>query len=53
MGELSTQLLNGTLIDSNGLVQKIVELGRIRDIQKLRDKHLYNITPLRDKKGIT
>jgi hypothetical protein len=52
MGELSVQLLNGTLIDSNGLVQKVVDQGRIPDLQKLRDKHLYNITPMRDKKGI-
>jgi hypothetical protein len=29
MGDLSVQLLNGALIDSNGLVQKVVDQGRI------------------------
>lgn len=52
MGTLSGELLNGHLFDSNGLIQKIVELGPITDLQKMRDKHLYNIAPWRDKRGL-
>lgn len=52
MGILSGDLLNGNLIDSNGLVRKIIELGPIQELQKLRDKHLYNIAPWKDKKGL-
>ncbi|KAL9893572.1 uncharacterized protein ACN2A1_008627 isoform 2-T2 [Glossina fuscipes fuscipes] len=52
MGSFSSELLNGHLIDSNGLIEKVVQLGPIADIQKLRDKHLYNITPLIHKPGI-
>ncbi|XP_055848738.1 microtubule-associated protein futsch isoform X3 [Episyrphus balteatus] len=52
MGSFSSELLNGHLVDSNGLIEKVVDLGPITDLQKLRDKHLYNITPFRDKKGL-
>lgn len=52
MGTLSGELLNGHLFDSNGLIQKVVELGPIPELQKMRDKHLYNITPWRDKRGL-
>ncbi|XP_037954566.1 uncharacterized protein LOC119684574 isoform X2 [Teleopsis dalmanni] len=52
MGSFSSELLNGHLIDSNGLIEKVVQLGPIADIQKLRDKHLYNITPLGHKQGL-
>ncbi|KAG4075870.1 hypothetical protein HA402_003696 [Bradysia odoriphaga] len=52
MGMLSGELLNGHLFDSNGLIQKVVDLGPIPELQKLRDKHLYNIAPWRDKCGL-
>lgn len=52
MGTISGDLLNGSIIDSNGLIQKIVDLGPIQELQKLRDKHLYNIAPWREKKGL-
>ncbi|XP_053946766.1 titin isoform X1 [Anastrepha ludens] len=52
MGSFSSELLNGHLIDSNGLIEKVVQLGPIPDIQRLRDKHLYNITPLHHKQGL-
>ena len=52
MGVLSGELLNGNLIDSNKLVQKVVDLGPIGELQKMRDKHLYNIAPWRDKRGL-
>lgn len=49
---LSGELLNGHLFDSNGLIQKVVDLGPISELQKMRDKHLYNVTPWRDKRGL-
>lgn len=52
MGTLSGELLNGHLFDSNGLIQRIVELGPIADLQKMREKHLFNITPWKDRKGL-
>ncbi|XP_046865166.1 uncharacterized protein LOC6649543 isoform X3 [Drosophila willistoni] len=52
MGSFSSELLNGHLIDSNGLIEKVVKLGPIADLRHLRDKHLYNIAPLRHKQGI-
>ncbi|XP_037922739.1 uncharacterized protein LOC119658944 isoform X1 [Hermetia illucens] len=52
MGTLSGELLNGHLIDSNGLIEKVVELGPIAELQKLREKHLYNIAPWQDRKGL-
>lgn len=52
MGTISAELLNGHLFDSNGLIQRIVDLGPITDLEKMREKHLYNITPWKDKKGM-
>lgn len=52
MGSFSNELLNGHLIDSNGLIEKVVQLGPIEDIKQLRDKHLYHITPLANKQGL-
>lgn len=52
MGLLSGEILNGNLIDSNGLIQRVVDMGPIEEVKKLREKHLYNISPWRDKKGI-
>lgn len=52
MGTLSGELLNGHLFDSNGLIQRIVELGPIADLQKMREKHLFNVTPWKDRKGL-
>ncbi|KAH8307692.1 hypothetical protein KR044_009507, partial [Drosophila immigrans] len=52
MGSFSNELLNGHLIDSNGLIEKVVQLGPIPDIKQLRDKHLYHIAPLGPKQGL-
>ncbi|XP_030559707.1 microtubule-associated protein futsch isoform X2 [Drosophila novamexicana] len=52
MGSFSNELLNGHLIDSNGLIEKVVQLGPIADIKHLRDKHLYNIAPMGNKQGL-
>ncbi|XP_034660307.1 titin-like isoform X7 [Drosophila subobscura] len=52
MGSYSSELLNGHLIDSNGLIERVVKLGPIADLRQLRDKHLYNIAPLRHKQGM-
>lgn len=52
MGTLSGELLNGHLFDSNGLIQKVVDLGPIPELQKMRDKHLYNITPWKDRQSM-
>ncbi|GAB0090539.1 microtubule-associated protein futsch isoform X1 [Sergentomyia squamirostris] len=48
MGTLSSELLNGNLIDSNGLVQRVVDLGSIEDLQQLREKHVYNVANFKD-----
>lgn len=52
MGSYSSELLNGHLVDSNGLIERVVKLGPIEDLRQLRDKHLYNIAPLRHKQGL-
>lgn len=52
MGTLSGELLNGHLFDSNGLIQKVVDLGPIPELQKMREKHLYNITPWKDRQSM-
>ncbi|KAM7361660.1 uncharacterized protein ACRADG_012618 isoform 3-T4 [Cochliomyia hominivorax] len=52
MGSFSSELLNGHLIDSNGLIEKVVQLGPIDDIQKLREKHLYSIAPIQHQQGL-
>lgn len=53
MGTLSGELLNGHLFDSNGLIQKVVDLGPINDLQKMRNKHLSNLAPWKEQKGFT
>ncbi|XP_031625410.1 uncharacterized protein LOC116342065 isoform X2 [Contarinia nasturtii] len=52
MGTLSGELLNGHLFDSNSLIQRIVDLGPIADLEKMREKHLFNVTPWKDRKGM-
>ncbi|XP_062701985.1 uncharacterized protein LOC109622744 isoform X2 [Aedes albopictus] len=52
MGALSSELVNGNLIDCNGLIQRIVDIGPIQDLQKLRDKHLNNISQLKDSSNL-
>lgn len=52
MGSFSSELLNGHLIDSNGLIEKVVQLGPIADIQKLRDKHLFTLAPIENQQGL-
>ncbi|XP_050067992.1 uncharacterized protein LOC126556647 [Anopheles maculipalpis] len=48
MGALSSELVNGSLVDSNALIQRVVDIGPITDLQKLREKHLNSITQLKD-----
>uniref|UniRef100_A0A903WZV9 Rab-GAP TBC domain-containing protein n=2 Tax=Anopheles gambiae TaxID=7165 RepID=A0A903WZV9_ANOGA len=48
MGALSSELVNGSLVDSNALIQRVVDIGPIADLQRLRDKHLNSITQLKD-----
>lgn len=52
MGLLSGDLLNGNLVDANSLVKRVVELGRVDDLERLREKHLNSIAPWKDKKKI-
>lgn len=52
MGALSAELLNGHLFDSNGLIQRVVDLGPIANLQKMREKQLFNVTPWKDRKGL-
>lgn len=52
MESLSAELLNGSLIDSNGLVQKISDLGPIPDLQKMRAKHLSNVVNIKNQKEL-
>ena len=40
MGTLSSELLNGNLIDANRLIHMISTLGPISNLQQLRQKHL-------------
>uniref|UniRef100_A0A182PBG0 Rab-GAP TBC domain-containing protein n=1 Tax=Anopheles epiroticus TaxID=199890 RepID=A0A182PBG0_9DIPT len=48
MGALSSELVSGSLVDSNALIQRVVDIGPIADLQRLRDKHLNSITQLKD-----
>uniref|UniRef100_A0A182NL92 Rab-GAP TBC domain-containing protein n=1 Tax=Anopheles dirus TaxID=7168 RepID=A0A182NL92_9DIPT len=48
MGALSSELVNGSLVDSNALIQRVVDIGPIPDLPKLREKHLNSITQLKD-----
>lgn len=43
MGVLSGDLLNGSLIEANELVERVVAMGAIHGLHKMRDKHLNNI----------
>ncbi|EAT33292.1 AAEL014425-PA [Aedes aegypti] len=52
MGALSSELVNGNLIDCNGLIQRIVDIGPIENLQKLREKHFNNITQLKDSSNL-
>lgn len=51
MGAISGELLNGHLFDSNGLIQRIVDLGPINDLDKMREKHRLNAEQWKDRKG--
>ncbi|XP_049280596.1 uncharacterized protein LOC125762489 isoform X2 [Anopheles funestus] len=48
MGALSSELVSGSLVDSNALIQRVVDIGPIADLQKMREKHLNSITQLKD-----
>ncbi|XP_058117778.1 uncharacterized protein LOC131286976 [Anopheles ziemanni] len=52
MGALSSELVNGSLVDSNGLIQRVVDIGPIADLEKLREKHLNSITQLKDSSNL-
>ncbi|XP_062539020.1 serine-rich adhesin for platelets [Armigeres subalbatus] len=52
MGALSSELVNGNLIDCNGLMQLIVDIGPIQDLHKLREKHLHNISHLKESSNL-
>lgn len=52
MGSFSSELLSGRLVTANGLIEKIVDLGPVTDIQKMRNKHRYNVTPLSMKSSL-
>lgn len=50
MGTMSADMLSGSLIGANELVQRIVAMGPIHGLHKLRDKHLHNIAQWKDKR---
>lgn len=52
MGLLSGDMLNGSLIEPNELVQRVVSMGPINGLPKLRDKHLHNIAQWKDKRKL-
>ncbi|XP_035775923.1 uncharacterized protein LOC118457980 isoform X1 [Anopheles albimanus] len=52
MGALSSELVAGSLVDANALIQRVVDIGPIADLQKLRDKHLNSITQLKDSSNL-
>ena len=52
MGTLSGELLSGNLIDANELVQRVVAMGPIHGLHKMRDKHLHNIAQWKDKRKL-
>lgn len=51
MESFSAKLLSGSLIDSNNLIQRISDLGKIPDLQKMRDKQLKIHSSFKDKKN--
>lgn len=52
MGLLSGDLLNGSLIEANELVQRVVAMGQIHGLHKMRDKHLHSIAQWKDKRKL-
>ncbi|XP_053689421.1 uncharacterized protein LOC128738353 [Sabethes cyaneus] len=52
MGALSSELVNGNLINCNGLIQRIVDIGPITDLEHLREKHLTCITQLNESSNL-
>ncbi|XP_055524846.1 uncharacterized protein LOC129718267 isoform X2 [Wyeomyia smithii] len=52
MGALSSELVNGNLIDCNELIQRIVDIGPIADLDHLREKHLTSITQLNESSNL-
>lgn len=52
MGEFSVELLNGSLIEANELIQRVVAMGAIHGLHKMRDKHLNNLAQLKDKRKL-
>ncbi|XP_052868164.1 uncharacterized protein LOC128274115 [Anopheles cruzii] len=52
MGALSSELVNGSLVDANALIQRVVDIGPIADLQKLREKHLNSITQLKESSNL-
>lgn len=50
MGTMSTDMLSGSLIEANELVQRVVAMGPIHGLHKLRHKHLHNIAQWKDKR---
>ncbi|XP_049532012.1 uncharacterized protein LOC125949232 [Anopheles darlingi] len=52
MGALSSELVAGSLVDANALIQRVVDIGPIPDLQRLRDKHLNSITQLKDSSNL-
>ncbi|XP_060529023.1 TBC1 domain family member 30 isoform X2 [Cylas formicarius] len=45
MGDLTRELLEANVIDSNSLVKAVVAMGPLTDLKNLRDHYLYSITP--------
>lgn len=52
MGVLSGDMLTGSLIEPNELVQRVVAMGAIHGLHKLRDKHLNDIKQWKDKRKL-
>ncbi|XP_058814152.1 uncharacterized protein LOC131678032 [Topomyia yanbarensis] len=52
MGALSTELVNGNLIDCNNLVQRIVDIGAIAELHRMRQKHLKSLTELKESSNL-
>lgn len=45
MGVLTREMLEFGLVDSNTLIKSIVSIGACPELNEMRDKYLYNITP--------
>lgn len=46
MGSFSSELLTSRLVSANILIEKIVAQGPVANIEKMRNKHRLNVTPL-------